>query len=74
MYLSYPNRKKLETEGDNPKLRDALPLKSKLADMTFRMDLDWHTKFKQAAAEQRISMKELLIQCFELYLKKRDRK
>lgn len=39
----------------------------RLAPMTFNMPKDWHTEFKTAAVLQDMSMKELLVECFEAW-------
>ena len=36
----------------------------RLAPMTFNMPRDWHTRFKMAAVQRGINMKDLLIECF----------
>ena len=41
----------------------------KIASMTFNMDQDWHREFKMTAAQQGVSMKELLVECFEAWKK-----
>lgn len=39
----------------------------KLVMMSFNMPLAWHTHFKMTAASRNISMKELLVECFECW-------
>lgn len=39
----------------------------KTADMTFRMDPKWHSRFKATAALHGMSMKELLVESFALW-------
>lgn len=47
------------------------PTDRKLVGMTFNMPRDWHTRFKVAAIEEGLSMKELLIILFEQWLRRR---
>lgn len=39
----------------------------KLAPMTFNMPRDWHTRFKMTAALHNMSMKDLLVESFDLW-------
>ena len=41
----------------------------KLAPMTFNMPRNWHTEFKMTAAAHGMSMKELLMECFDQWKK-----
>ncbi|MBZ9857070.1 hypothetical protein LB566_25080 [Mesorhizobium sp. CA13] len=49
------------------------PVKAKeiIKDMSFKMELSWHTEFKKAAADANLSMTELLRESFELWKQKR---
>jgi hypothetical protein len=42
----------------------------RLVGMTFNMPKDWHTEFKTYAVQEGISMRELLIRCFDSYKRK----
>jgi hypothetical protein len=42
----------------------------RLIGMTFNMPKDWHTEFKTRAVMEGISMRELLIRCFDAYKRK----
>ena len=41
----------------------------KTADMTFRVDAEWHKRFKMTAAAHGMSMKDLLMESFSLWEK-----
>lgn len=43
----------------------------RLVGMTFNMPVDWHRQFKTTAVTEGISMRELLIRCFEVYKRSR---
>lgn len=43
-------------------------LKKRIADMSFKMSLGWHYRFKMQALKEGISMTELLRRCFDLYM------
>jgi G:T-mismatch repair DNA endonuclease (very short patch repair protein) len=45
----------------------------RLAPMTFNMPRDWHTEFKTSAVLHGMSMKDLLIECFEAWKREKDR-
>lgn len=45
-----------------------------IKDMSFKMELAWHTEFKMAAAAANISMTDLLRESFELWKEKRGMK
>ena len=42
----------------------------KIVGMTFNMPFEWHTQFKVAASLNGLSMKELLVESFDAWLKK----
>lgn len=44
-----------------------------IKDMSFKMELSWHTEFKKAAADANLSMTELLRESFELWKQKRGK-
>jgi hypothetical protein len=44
--------------------------KADLKDLNFKVDPEFHTKFKSVATIRRLSMKELLEECFQVYLQK----
>lgn len=39
----------------------------RLVGMTFNMPVDWHREFKTTAVVEGISMRELLMRCFDAY-------
>lgn len=41
--------------------------------MTFNVDPVWHSRFKIEAAIRGISMKELFLECVDLYLKQKQK-
>ncbi len=43
----------------------------KVISMTFNMPEEWHIRFKLEATKRGIYMKDLLEECFELYLRER---
>ncbi|WP_276122701.1 hypothetical protein [Pararhizobium qamdonense] len=43
----------------------------KLRDLNFKVDPDFHTKFKMTATAAGLSMKDLLEECFEAWIKSR---
>lgn len=43
----------------------------RLIGMTFNMPKDWHTEFKTTAVVEGVSMRELLMRCFDAYKKGR---
>lgn len=47
---------------------------TKTADMTFKMDPVWHKQFKGTAVAYGITMKELLIECFEAWKREQKQK
>lgn len=62
------NKSFLPTEG--AKVAPATNMsKERLAPMTFNMPIDWHRRFKMAAVQEGINMKDLLFQCFEAWLR-----
>jgi predicted HicB family RNase H-like nuclease len=48
--------------ADNMKKKDAV-----LRDLNFKVDPDFHTRFKMTATAAGLSMKELLEQCFDAW-------
>lgn len=43
-------------------------------DLSFRVDADWHHRFKTSASMHRVSMKKILEEGFELWLAEQERK
>lgn len=39
----------------------------RLVGMTFNMPRDWHTEFKTRSVQEGISMRELLVRCYDAY-------
>lgn len=46
----------------------------RLVGMTFNMPQAWHTSFKIAAAQQGITMRALLEECFNAYLREQGKR
>ncbi|QIG69053.1 hypothetical protein EVB78_019 [Rhizobium phage RHph_N1_15] len=54
--------------GDEPKIEAADNMTEvKLRDLNFKVDPEFHTKFKMTATAAGLSMKELLEQCFDAW-------
>ncbi len=47
--------------------------RAKVVPMTFNMPQDWHTEFKVTAAQENITMKDLLIASFEAWKRENGR-